>query len=346
MGSKANSPKPIFDNSQLQKIMNEMIRCSDVDDLLKILLNGSWYLMSDKQHCYGWVGKLDRVTNKIKVICTTPTHAPNLAVNEIEYGRGITAQALAERIVKNIPDVSKDRNYVEYWTKTKSEIAIPIMVERVRAVQNLAEDKRTKENKTETIECRKPIGVLNFESETIGAFRKELHEPLMLLCSFAGEVIDKINRIKDIQNYDLANPSKLVAALKWMVQKGIDDDIDVLLDARDNPQLSQESLQLLDYAIKCISDREVRQQSEEFASKNERIKTLLESESNEIRDRRKQEIRDYAIEVFESENNAQQWLASSRQELGGLTPNDVIITAEGCETVKSMLSIIDYGVYA
>jgi signal transduction histidine kinase/putative methionine-R-sulfoxide reductase with GAF domain len=194
MGSKANSLQPIFDNSQLQKIMKEMICCSDVDDLLKILLNGSWHLMSDKQHCYGWVGKLNRVTNKIEIICTTPTHAPNLEVNEIAYGKGITAQALAERIVKNIPDVSKDPNYVEYWSKTKSEIAIPIMVEKVRAVQNVSDDKRTKEKKTETIECRKPIGVLNFESENIGGFREELHEPLMLLCIFAGEVIDKINR--------------------------------------------------------------------------------------------------------------------------------------------------------
>jgi Protein of unknown function (DUF2384) len=152
--------------------------------------------------------------------------------------------------------------------------------------------------------------------------------------------------IECIQKYDPTNPTQLIAALKWMVQKGIDDDIDILLEARDNPQLSQEALQLLDYAIKCISDRDVEQQNEEFASQIERIKTPLESESNEIRDRRKQEIRDYAIEVFESENNAQQWLASSRQELGGLTPNDVIITAEGYETVKSMLSIIDYGVYA
>jgi uncharacterized protein (DUF2384 family) len=153
-------------------------------------------------------------------------------------------------------------------------------------------------------------------------------------------------RIEDIQNPDSTNPAKLIAALKWMVQKGIDDDIDILLDARDNLQLSQEAIQLLDYAVKCISDRAVRQQREEFVSKIERIKVPLESESNEIRDRRKQEIRDYAIEVFESENNAQQWLASSRQELGGLTPNDVIITEEGYETVKSMLSIIDYGVYA
>jgi uncharacterized protein (DUF2384 family) len=152
--------------------------------------------------------------------------------------------------------------------------------------------------------------------------------------------------IECIQTYDSTNPTKLIAALKWMVQKGTDDDIDILLDARENPQLSQEAIKLLDHAIKCISDRDVRQQREEFASKIERIKTPLESESNEIRDRRKQEIRDYAIEVFESENNAQQWLASSRQELGGLTPNDVIITEEGCETVKSMLSIIDYGVYA
>jgi uncharacterized protein (DUF2384 family) len=152
--------------------------------------------------------------------------------------------------------------------------------------------------------------------------------------------------IECIQKYDSTNPAKLIAALKWMVQKGIDDDIDILLDARDNLQLSQEAIQLLDYAVKCISDRDVRQQSEDFASKIERIKMPLESESNEIRDRRKQEIRDYAIEVFESENNAQQWLASSRQELGGLTPNDVIITEEGYETVKGMLSIIDYGVYA
>jgi hypothetical protein len=183
----------------------------------------------------------------------------------------------------------------------------------------------------------------------------ENHDSDLLLREFKSKLsalkkdifrLEREERIEDIQNPDFTNPAKLIAALKWMVQKGTDDNIDVLLDARDNPKLSQEAAQLLDYAINCISDRSVRQQCEEFVSKIERIKTPLESESNEIRDRRKQEIRDYAIEVFESENNAQQWLASSRQELGGLTPNDVIITAEGCETVKSMLSIIDYGVYA
>lgn len=194
MGSKADSPKPIFDNSRLLKIMNDMIRCSDVDDLLKILLDGAWDLMCDRHRCYGWVGKLNRVTGKIQIVHKTPAQAPTLNVREIEYGKGITAQALAERIIRNIPDVSKDNNYVEYWTRTKSEIAIPIMVERVRAVQNLPEQKRTADKKTETIVCRKPIGVLNFESEKISEFNIEFHEPLMLLCSFAGEVIDKIDR--------------------------------------------------------------------------------------------------------------------------------------------------------
>lgn len=153
-------------------------------------------------------------------------------------------------------------------------------------------------------------------------------------------------RIENIQKSDPANPAKLIAALKWMVQKGTDEDIDILLEARENQQLSHDAVQLLDHAVKCISDRDSQKQHQEFVKTIARMSTPLLEESQEIRDLRHQEIRDYAIEVFEDENKAEQWLASYRQELGGLTPNDVIITAEGYETVKDMLGRIDYGVYA
>jgi uncharacterized protein (DUF2384 family) len=210
----------------------------------------------------------------------------------------------------------------------------------LNAVQKKPTDEG-KDIKRLILEC-----ISEVENHDGDSFLNEFKNKLLELKKDILSRLEREERIEGIKNPDPTNPTKLIADLKWMVQKGIDDDIDILLNARDNPQLSQEAVQLLDYAIKCISDRDVEQQNEEFASQIERIKTPLESESNEIRDCRKQEIRDYAIEVFESENNAQQWLASSRQELGGLTPNDVIITAEGYETVKSMLSIIDYGVYA
>ena len=156
----------------------------------------------------------------------------------------------------------------------------------------------------------------------------------------------QIKNIDIIQNANSFNQNQLIAALKWMVQKGVDDDIDILLDARDNSQFSQEAVQLLDHAIKSISDRDVQQQQQEFTHTIKRITTPLHEESQEMLDRCYRDILDYAIEVFENESNAQQWLASSRQELGGLTPNDLIVTVEGCQTVKNMLGRIDYGVYA
>jgi uncharacterized protein (DUF2384 family) len=152
-------------------------------------------------------------------------------------------------------------------------------------------------------------------------------------------------RINSIQNYSPNQPSKLIADLKWMSQKGVLDDVKVLLAARRNKSFSQETIELIDYAVKQIANRDYQQRKGEFPKKIERMRTPNPEESGQIEAIR-EEIINYAIEVMESEDLANRWLASSRHQLGGLTPNDVLVTKEGCAEVQHLLGIIDYGVYA
>lgn len=188
-----------IDNQKLVKIMHDMIQCNDVESLLKTLLAGAIDLVCSKQECYGWIGRLDRTNGEIKVI--DQTKAPE-KTEKVEYGRGMTGQALKQRRVQNIADVSKldQDNYIEHWSTTRSAISVPIMVEKARALQNKSSDEQTTESRTEIVYRNKPLGVLNIESSRLDKFDKEIEETFLVLCSHAGEIVDKIDRATTLES--------------------------------------------------------------------------------------------------------------------------------------------------
>jgi putative toxin-antitoxin system antitoxin component (TIGR02293 family) len=53
-----------------------------------------------------------------------------------------------------------------------------------------------------------------------------------------------------------------------------------------------------------------------------------------------------AVEVFESEENARQWLASPQVGLGGAVPLEYAETELGAREVEDLLGRIEYGVYS
>jgi putative toxin-antitoxin system antitoxin component (TIGR02293 family) len=144
----------------------------------------------------------------------------------------------------------------------------------------------------------------------------------------------------------LQNPNsieELTATLKWMVHKGTDNQIDLLLEVRRNPSMSnQETFKLIDYAIKEILER--REQIHRMKGFEAMIVPSLD-EPEETRRRRYQKIQDYATKVLESAINAEHWLHSSRTELDDLTPYDLLATEEGTAIIGDMLGRIDSGVY-
>jgi putative toxin-antitoxin system antitoxin component (TIGR02293 family) len=53
-----------------------------------------------------------------------------------------------------------------------------------------------------------------------------------------------------------------------------------------------------------------------------------------------------AVEVFETKENARQWLASPQAGLGGAVPLDYAETEIGAREVEDLLGRIEYGVYS
>lgn len=202
-----------IDNQKLVKIMHNMIQCNDVEALLKTLLDGAIDLVCSKKECYGWVGRLNRTNGEIKVISQTKSLD---RMEKVEYGRGMTGQALKQRKTQNVADVSKldYSNYVKHWSDTKSAISVPIMVEKARALQNRPSDEQTSELRTEVVYGNKPLGVLNIESSRLNKFDKEIEETFLVLCSHAGEIVDKIDRATTLESLyqiekDILNQEKM-----------------------------------------------------------------------------------------------------------------------------------------
>ena len=155
---------------------------------------------------------------------------------------------------------------------------------------------------------------------------------------------EREKRIATIRNS--SDEDRIIPSLKWMSQKGGYQDVEILLNALYDLPLSPEAIELTNYAIKCISAREYEERQKNYPATLERIKTPSTDESEEVRNERRERVFRYAIEVFTGEQNAQQWLSSSRAELNGLTPNDVLVTEEGAEIVEQMLGRIDHGIYS
>jgi signal transduction histidine kinase/putative methionine-R-sulfoxide reductase with GAF domain len=194
-----------FDSETLVSIMKDMSKSTKIDDLLTALFNGtSKQICNSQNDCYGWVGKLNRSTGKIEIVAST--NFLYRRGDEIEYSKGIAAKALADRKIKDIPDLQKDSNYLEHWGRAQSKIVVPIFLSNSRAMRNRSPAERETsiqndgDSLTETIEFKQPIGVINFESALPSAFSQILEEPLTALCLYAGDLIDKIDRADKLES--------------------------------------------------------------------------------------------------------------------------------------------------
>ncbi len=170
---------------KLAEIILEMSESDDVDSLLEIFLKGGLDLVGGTR---GLVRQLDYATDDLRAVASSGEQPKYL----IKYPTGITGKALADgRPVRagNIHSPEWKGIYVEYWEDTKSEMAIPILLNKAR----IREGKDVKQGV-------KPIGVLNIESPKPKAFSRTDEGCLWSLARYAALMIDRIESDKKLND--------------------------------------------------------------------------------------------------------------------------------------------------
>jgi hypothetical protein len=144
-----------------------MTSISDPNELLKSLLDGALALVSSS---HGWISRLNYYTGELNIV------EKNRELNnspKLKLGVGITGKSLVDEKPIRVDDVSSPQwrsIYIKYWQDTRSEIAIPILIDRVSVRVGC-----------ETQLGSKLFGVLNLESSNVNAFSEADEKRLWLL---------------------------------------------------------------------------------------------------------------------------------------------------------------------
>jgi len=197
----------------LNEIMQEMTEARDVDALLGLILNRGLELVGCER---GWISRLDYRTGELHIVA----HRGELSsLRPLQPGQGITGTALQTEKPIRVDDV-QDRQwqgvYEEYWSDTRSELAVPILISNAQVQVGHGVELGSK-----------PIGVLNVESPIHGAFSQADENLLWLLACYAASMIErleldhKLSRLAEIQQ-------EMAGKQDW------DDIIEIMLRAITN----------------------------------------------------------------------------------------------------------------
>ncbi len=163
---------------KLTDIIQEMTIISAPDELLKSLLDGALSLVSS---AHGWISRLNYHTGELNIVEKNRElkNSPKLRL-----GVGISGKSLVDEKPIRVNDVFSPQwqgIYIKYWQDTRSEIAIPILIDRVPVRVG-----------RETQLGSKLFGVLNIESSNVNAFSPADEERLWLLARFAAMLLDRL----------------------------------------------------------------------------------------------------------------------------------------------------------
>lgn len=174
---------------KLTEIMLRMLECRDVHDILEALSDGALELVYMKNRAISmWseliveISRLDYYTGELKII-VEQNQSQN--TNEpLKLDEGITGLALKEMKTINVEDLSNSEYqniYVNYWENTKSQIAIPIFIDKIPAIEG---------SKVKKIGSKR-IGILNIESPDVNTFSEADAKYLSLLAKYAAVLIER-----------------------------------------------------------------------------------------------------------------------------------------------------------
>lgn len=168
-----------------------MTEVHDVDTLLGALLDGALELAHCKRGC---AVKLDRATGELRFVAI---RGGGFAATSITVDKGITGDALRQATPILVADVRSDEwqhKYVQFWPDTRSELAVPLIIDNARIRKEHSVQVGTKR-----------IAVLNLESPQPGAFSEEDRQSLWPLARQAAIVINrlemerKLHDLRDIE---------------------------------------------------------------------------------------------------------------------------------------------------
>lgn len=163
----------------------------DVHKILRLLLVNTLRLVELK---WGWVMRLNPRAGALEVTAKVGT---SLTPPPLKYGMGITWKAILERrpqLANDVRSMEWARWYAEVSSETKSELAIPLVIDQV-AVRAGSHTK---------IRSR-AIGVLNLVSPEVGAFSETDITYIMPLVRQAALLIDRLeaeqksNKLREVE---------------------------------------------------------------------------------------------------------------------------------------------------
>lgn len=168
------------------KVLLEMAKNSSEDKILYQLLR---FGIEMTQAEYGWIRRLnyEQGVSTVTVFRGTKKRLPDLP-----NGKGVVGRAMRLGTPQIVGDVASDPDFVLGIPETKSELAIPLLVERVPVRKGGAE-----KPSPQSI----PLGALNLESPKANAFSQEDVETLLPIVNQAALLLDKLSsdkRLKEV----------------------------------------------------------------------------------------------------------------------------------------------------
>ncbi len=138
---------------ELNGIVQEIAQSRDEDSLFTTTLTKALKIVG----CHrGWISKLDVRSGDLTIVAKEgdPT-----VRKPLKLGKGITGRALVDEKPYRVDDVRSNRDYEEFWPDTRSELAVPLIIQNAEV-----------RVRREVQYGSKRVGVLNVESRVPGAF--------------------------------------------------------------------------------------------------------------------------------------------------------------------------------
>lgn len=160
------------------KVLLEMAKSNSEDKILRQLLKFGIELTRAE---YGWFRRLnyEQGVSKVTVFLGTKQRLPDLP-----NGKGIVGRAMRLGAAQIVGNVANDPDFVLGMPETKSELAIPLLIDRVPV---------RKGGGGKPILQSIPLGALNLESPKLNAFSQKDVDTLQPIVNQAALLLDKLS---------------------------------------------------------------------------------------------------------------------------------------------------------
>lgn len=169
------------------QVLLEMSKSNSEQKILNKLLKSGINFTSAE---YGWVRRLD---DQHGISKAAAFYKVKQRIQDLPSGYGIAWRAMKTGQAQLVGDITNDRDYVSDVAQTKSELAIPLLIDQVYV-------RKGGKPFLHSI----PLGALNLESSKLNAFSNKDVETLLPIVKQAALLLDKLNTEKRLKRvYDI-----------------------------------------------------------------------------------------------------------------------------------------------